>query len=199
MDDRPSISPAKYAVHIATVIALVLLSWLAMVAVHELGHLLAARLTGGTVQRVVLHPLAFSRTDVLPNPSPLTVAWAGPVVGVLFPTLLWLFIRCLRIGGAWLFQFFALFCLLVNGVYIGIGWINHIGDAGDLLRHGSERWQLITFGLFCLISAAVCGRGLESRLRSQQAITNASGRQLALLVLLLMITVVVMLWCSPVD
>jgi hypothetical protein len=67
---------------------LIYLSWLAMQAVHELGHILAAWLTGGTVERVILEPLAISRTDVSPNPSPLAVAWAGPLVGVALPLFL---------------------------------------------------------------------------------------------------------------
>ena len=59
----------------------VLGSWLGMQAVHESGHALAARLTGGRVARVVLYPLTISRTDLADNPHPLAVAWAGPVVG----------------------------------------------------------------------------------------------------------------------
>src|SRR4051812_8876543 len=65
------------------------LCWLAMMATHELGHVLAAWLTGGTATKVVLHPLAISRTDVWPNPEPLVVVWSGPLVGVLLPLLLW--------------------------------------------------------------------------------------------------------------
>jgi len=53
--------------------ALIPLCWLAMQIIHEAGHVLAAWVTGGTVTAVVLHPLAISRTDVAPNPSPLTV------------------------------------------------------------------------------------------------------------------------------
>jgi len=62
-------------------------SWLAMQAVHELGHVAAARLTGGTVTQVVLHPCTISRTDVSPNPRPLVVVWAGPLVGATLPLL----------------------------------------------------------------------------------------------------------------
>src|SRR5208337_624939 len=58
------------------------LCWMAMMAVHELGHVVAAVATGGKVEKVVLHPLMISRTDVSPNPSPLIVVWAGPIVGV---------------------------------------------------------------------------------------------------------------------
>ena len=56
----------------------VLGSWLLMQAVHESGHVLGASLTGGRVGRVVLYPLTISRTDLIDNPSPLIVVWAGP-------------------------------------------------------------------------------------------------------------------------
>ncbi len=59
------------------------LSWLAMQAVHELGHVLGAVATGGRVVRVVLDPTTFSRTVVEPNPHPGGVAWAGPLVGTV--------------------------------------------------------------------------------------------------------------------
>ena len=61
------------------------LCWLAMMDVHELGHVVGAVATGGRVEKVVLDPLTISRTDVLPNPNPLLVVWAGPIVGVLLP------------------------------------------------------------------------------------------------------------------
>jgi hypothetical protein len=60
-------------------VCLVALSWLAMQAVHEFGHMLHAWLSGGRVVQVVLHPLAISRTDVEPNPSPQFVVWGGPL------------------------------------------------------------------------------------------------------------------------
>jgi hypothetical protein len=147
--------------------ALIYLSWLAMQATHESGHILAAWLTGGRVERVILQPLAISRTDVSPNPSPLVVAWAGPIVGAALPLLLaiicrWRFRPPRVSGGAadaaqvplrrvvdprLLVDFFAGFCLIANGAYIGVGSFDRIGDAGDLLRHGSPQWLLIAFGL----------------------------------------------------
>jgi hypothetical protein len=63
-------------------------SWLGMQAVHELGHVAGAWLTGGRVEKVVLHPLTISRTDLAHNPAPLLVVWAGPTVGVLLPLAL---------------------------------------------------------------------------------------------------------------
>ncbi|HYW78763.1 MAG TPA: hypothetical protein VE890_04265, partial [Thermoguttaceae bacterium] len=58
-------------------------SWLMMMVLHEAGHVLHAWLSGGHVVRVVLDPLSFSRTDVLPNPHPLWVVVGGPLWGCL--------------------------------------------------------------------------------------------------------------------
>lgn len=44
-------------------------------------------------------------------------------------------------------QFFAGTCLIANGAYIGVGSFQGIGDAGDLLRHGSPAWLLWLFGM----------------------------------------------------
>ena len=121
-----------------------------MQVVHELGHCLGAWLTGGRVERVVVHPLTISRTDLAENPQPLIVAWAGPIVGVVLPFGLWIAVFCLPKHSPALVrkvsQFFAGFCLLANGLYIGLGSFTGIGDCGDLLRHGSPIWQLWLFG-----------------------------------------------------
>src|SRR5438093_41686 len=84
----------------------VLGSWLGMQAVHESGHVLGAWLTGGRVERVVLHPLTISRTDLAENPHPLIVVWAGPVVGVLVPLVLWAVATAFQVPVAFLFRFF---------------------------------------------------------------------------------------------
>ena len=52
-------------------------AWLAMLAVHEAGHVLHAAATGGKVVRVELPLLGFSQTHVAPNPRPAVVAWGG--------------------------------------------------------------------------------------------------------------------------
>ena len=117
-----------------------------MQAVHEFGHVLGAWLTGGQVATVVLHPLTISRTDLVHNPHPLFVAWAGPVIGVTLPVILWGIAACLRIPGAFVLRFFAGFCLIANGLYIAFGSIDRIGDCDEMLRHGSAAWQLWLFG-----------------------------------------------------
>lgn len=140
----------KRALPVVLVASTLLGSWLGMQAVHELGHVLGGWLTGGRVARVVLHPLTLSRTDLTENPRPLLVVWAGPAFGVLFPVAAWLAWAKLRAPGAYVLRFFAGFCLIANGAYIGIGSFDGIGDCGAMLRHGSSPWHLWLFGLACV-------------------------------------------------
>ncbi len=122
------------------------LSWLAMQAVHEFGHVTAALLSGGHVERVLLHPAAFSYTQLSRNPHPNFVTWLGPIIGIMVPIALLLLARALRWRGWFVFQFFTGFCLIANGTYIAIGSLENIGDAGDLLHHGSPIYLLWMFG-----------------------------------------------------
>lgn len=131
---------------IVLILATTLGSWLGMQAVHEFGHVLGAWLTGGRIARVVLHPLTISRTDLADNPHPLPVVWAGPVIGVAIPLLLWAIAAVARLPGAFVLRFFAGFCLLANGLYIGVGSFDGVGDCGDMVRNGSALWQLWLFG-----------------------------------------------------
>ena len=124
-----------------------LASWLGMQAVHELGHVCGAWLTGGSVKQVVLHPLTISRTDLLKNPAPLAVVWAGPLVGALLPLPFWLVSAAAKMPGSFVLRFFAGTCLVANGLYIGVGSFARIGDCGEMLSHGSELWHLWMFGL----------------------------------------------------
>jgi Peptidase M50B-like len=129
------------------ILSFIPLCWIGMMAVHELGHVIAAWLTGGTVTKVILHPLAISRTDVSPNPNPLLVVWGGPVIGVIAPLLIWLFFYYARSPLTYLARFFAGFCLIANGAYIGAGSFDRIGDTGEMLKHGTPVWFLWLFGL----------------------------------------------------
>jgi len=136
------------------------LSWFAMMTVHELGHVLGAWLADGEVERVVLHPLTISRTDLKHNPQPLLVVWAGPILGVLAPLVLWVAVHFTHLPGWYLARFFAGFCLIANGAYLGVGSFDNIGDAGDLLRHGASAWQLWLFGAVCVPAGFVLWNGL---------------------------------------
>jgi hypothetical protein len=136
------------------------LCWLWMMAVHELGHVLAAAVTGGRVLRVVLHPLAISRTYVMPNPAPLAVAWSGPLVGVSLPVACWALCHGARWPVVHLLRFFAGFCLIANGSYIGLGSLGGVGDAGVMLAHGTPAWMMWLFGGLCLAAGLRLWHGL---------------------------------------
>ena len=138
----------KRTTQILLIVTFIGFSWLAMQAVHEAGHVLVARLTGGEVVRVALHPLIFSRTDLGTNPHPLAVVWGGPLVGSLLPLLVFALSAACRAPGLYLLRFYAGFCLIVNGVYIGIGWLTADGtDPAVMMEHGSPAWLLVLFGL----------------------------------------------------
>ena len=132
---------------VVLILFMVTFAWPAMMLLHELGHVVAAWITGGTVTRLVWHPLVFSRTDISPNPHPLIVVWAGPLAGCLVPLLIERVTSRMNASFLYIIQFFCGFCLLANGVYIGVGGFDHIGDAGDMLRLGTPIWVLLVFGL----------------------------------------------------
>jgi hypothetical protein len=122
-------------------------SWLAMQAVHELGHTVGAWLTGAEVIKVALHPGIISRTDMGHNPHPLLVVWAGPVMGAVLPLLAFLVAKACRFSGVYLFRFFAGFCLLANGVYIALGPAEGAADTGVMMQHGTPHWAMFLFGI----------------------------------------------------
>jgi Peptidase M50B-like len=150
-------------VQAGTTVLAVLIAWFAMQAIHECGHVIAAWITGGTVKRVVLHPFAISRTDVSPNPHPLIVAWSGPLVGVAVPLVLLGASKFIRTRYAKFFRFFAGFCLIANGAYIGAGSFYGIGDAGDLLRHGAPHGTLVAFGFASVTAGLWIWHRMEAR------------------------------------
>ena len=122
-------------------------SWLGFIVVHEFGHVIVGALSGATLSRIVLHPLQISWSMFAPNPHPQLVAWGGPVLGVLLPLALFALARAFRSPGVYLFQFFAGFCLVANGVYMLIDAFDRSGDAGTLLHRGASAWQILLFGV----------------------------------------------------
>jgi hypothetical protein len=134
---------------IQLIFSTIALSWLAMMAVHELGHAVNGWLTGGKVSRVVLNPLEFSRTDFAENPHPLFTAWGGAMWGIVLPVLLWMLFHQFFMRYAFLAKFFAGFCLIANGAYLAAGSLLTSGgdDAGVIMQHGGARWQMLLYGL----------------------------------------------------
>lgn len=130
--------------------SLLIASWLWFQIVHEAGHVLGAFATGGQVTKVVLHPLAISRTDVQGSSQPLVIIWAGPVIGSLMPFVAWMLAATLKWSAAFLLRFFAGACLVANGTYLFAGSFDGVGDCGDLLRHGAPIWTLWLFGLIAM-------------------------------------------------
>lgn len=146
-DSRPS--PSRFAVISKAIllVASLVTYWLLMMPLHELGHVLHALATGGRIVRVVLHPLAFSRTDVSPNPSPLVVVWGGPLWGTLLPIGIWVVWKLTRLPGAKWIQGLAAFCGIANGLYIASGAFISAGDTEDLLRLHVPAWVLMVAGV----------------------------------------------------
>ena len=129
-------------------------AWLGMMVLHEGGHVLNACLSGGTVERVRVPLVGFSQTIYTSNPRPAFVAWGGPAWGSLVPLVGMIGASRARLNVRRAAQFFAGFCLVANGAYLGIGWTMPAGDAADLLRHGTPVAALILFGV------SACSAGL---------------------------------------
>ncbi len=124
------------------------ISWLGMMVVHEFGHVLFGWLGGGSVARVVLSPLEFSRTEMQKNPRPLFEAWGGALVGSILPLMIAGVWRRFRWPAWYVFQFFAGLCLITNGIYLAVvSFIPNAADPGDLMRNGSPQWILVGFGI----------------------------------------------------
>jgi hypothetical protein len=122
-------------------------SWYGMMATHELGHCVAAWLTGGVIAKVHFPLLGFSQTFYLENPHPLAVAWAGAAGGAVFAVLLLGASRKMRRPYQQTLLYFAGFSLIANGLYLGLGGFDRVGDCAELLNHGAKLGQLVAFGI----------------------------------------------------
>ena len=172
------------------------LCWLGMMAVHEFGHVLGAWLSGAKVERLVLNPLGFSRTDVVGGQWPRLVIWMGPVIGTAIPALLWLVAH--RSRTAYVFRFFAGVCLISNGVYFASVFVQPIGDTADLLRAGESPWLMILFGLPCIAAGLACWSGLAPSFGFGKEAKEVSPRvALGVLTLLVVIVVVELALLDP--
>lgn len=142
----------------ATLLAIVAWIGLAMMFVHELGHVVAAIATGGTLGSVELRPGFLSHTLVVPNPRPAVVLWSGFLSGWLVPLLtapVWRYERGL-VGPT--LRAWAAFCLLAGGLYLAIGGTERLTDTGELVRVGWSLPMLITIGLIVAGIGYACSR-----------------------------------------
>jgi len=126
-----------------------------------------------------LHPLTISRTDLADNPRPLIVVWAGPAVGIAVPLILWGVADAIRLAAAFVLRFFAGFCLMANGLYVGLGSFGAIGDCGEMLRNGSQLRQLWLFGAH----ATPLGLWLWTAKERTSALGRIGGRSIVVLLI----------------
>lgn len=171
--------------------------WLMMMVVHEVGHVVMAWATGATVERVVLHPLAISRTDLAENPNPLLVSWAGAVIGCILPVSFWLVVQASRLSVAPFARFFAGFCLVANGAYLGVGACTADGDAGDLFNAGAHAWQLAVFGIVAFSGGLWLWHGLGPAFGFTDGSKQITRRSVIVTTTLLIVTVDLELLLSP--
>jgi hypothetical protein len=169
MTANPDLMAAGRLMRVLLVPVAVYAGWLAMMIVHEGGHVLHAAVSGGVVERVDVPLLGFSQTHFTSNPRPHFVAWGGPVWGCVIPLLLLGVLtrapRRLRHAA----QLFAGFCLIANGAYLGVGWTSNVGDAGDLRSHGTPPWVMITFGVITASAGLFLWHLLGTESRKQPA------------------------------
>jgi hypothetical protein len=171
-------------------------SWLVMQIVHEFGHVMHALVSGATVTKVVLSPLSISRTDVSPNPYPLFVVWGGPLWGCLLPLMFCWLVHRIRWRHRHLVRFFAGFCLIANGAYLGMGVINPVGDAEVLLNLGTPRWLLGLFGLTAVGTGLWFWNGISKRFGIGKSADDVDSREIVTMGVLLMLIVVMELALS---
>ncbi len=122
-------------------------SWLAMMVVHEAGHMLHLLTTGGSIEQLTLHPLKLSHTLPGVNPHPLITVVGGPLWGVLLPVLVWWIVRRIAPTRSYLAAFFAGFCLIANGAYLVGDAFLQGGDGREFVQNGTPAWALIVVGL----------------------------------------------------
>jgi hypothetical protein len=142
------------------IVSAVACSWLGMMAVHELGHVLHLFATGGTVEYVILHPLAISYTRPGENPHPLAVAWGGAIWGCLIPLIALGGVRVLARAWGYLAAFFAGFSLIANGAYLAGDAFVQGGDGRELIAGGSPPWLLVAFGVTAITAGLLLWNGL---------------------------------------
>ena len=147
-------------------------SWLALMGVHEFGHVLHAWLSGGHVSGVHFGLFEFSRSELSFDPHPQFVAWGGPIWGCLIPLMIYGAAVAMRLRLQRFLCFFSGLCLIVNGAYIGIGWIDKAGDAGTLLRHGAPPWVMSLAGLASMAGGLLLWHRVGRRVATQTEIIS---------------------------
>jgi hypothetical protein len=139
-----------------------------MMAIHELGHVLSTKINGGTIDYVELRPWLLSQTERHGSTHELVDVWAGPLFGSIAPVLIWLVLRSRSEILKFYTGFWAGFCLIINGLYLALGWWGgEANDSGELLKGGTPLAILIGLGLLMAASGLYGIHVLLERERSK--------------------------------
>ena len=124
---------------------LLVVSWTVMTFTHEMGHILAGIVCGGTLQSADLLPWHLPYSLFEPDPHLLVTLWAGPMVGVLGPVVI-----AFALKREWMW-FIAHFCVLANGVYIATAWYSgdRYLDTPMLIENGASP---VVIAAYCLLT-----------------------------------------------
>jgi hypothetical protein len=119
-------------------------------------------------------PGLFSSTHVDPNPNPLIEVASGPTGGAILPLIALLIVDFFGVRWSYLLRFFAAVCLIANGAYLAFGWIDAVGDTGELLRLGVPPWMMLASGVPMMAAGLACwhGQGKRFGLGSEGIKTN---------------------------
>ncbi|MFK7882817.1 MAG: hypothetical protein AB8F26_01370 [Phycisphaerales bacterium] len=150
----PQIPPNRVVV----VGAVLAFSWLWLQWTHEAGHVLAGLATNADLDRVVLDPRTFSRTDFIITPRPLITVWSGPIIGCLLGAGIPLIMTTRSPGWQSIGASIAAVVLLGNGAYIGLGAFMPVGDAEVMRDAGTPSWILASFGIVCAVLGRICAK-----------------------------------------
>lgn len=138
-------------------------SWLAMMVVHEAGHVIHLTATGGSIEHITLHPLKLSHTLPNLNPHPLATVVGGPLWGMLLPLLLWRIVARLAPARSYLTAFFAGFCLVANGAYLAGDAFLQGGDGREFVQQDVPSWALVAVGVSAVAAGLYIWNGLGPR------------------------------------
>ena len=169
-----------------------LLCWLWMQIIHECGHVLAVLALQGRVEHVDLHPMRISHTLYTAAPdATVWIIWSGPLLGCLFPLLIWGMITRWWQPAAHHFRFFAGFCLIANGAYLGSAVLDLVGDARDLVQRQVPLAALIVFAVSTVPAGFWLWNGLGPRFGLGDQPEPIGNWESTMALLLLFLTVVV--------
>lgn len=173
LDSTPSTAgsrPFPYRRWMALLIVDIGWLWVLMLLTHEVGHGVAALLTGGEIVSADLRPGVLGHTLVEPNPQPHWVVWGGFLSGCAVPLGAWGVVRIAvpKLSGD--LGLLSGFCLLANGAYLAAGGGESLTDTGVLLSLGWPYPVLMAIGLLLAVPGyLLCRQEVALRMTAVRA------------------------------